>query len=121
MLPELEYTPQGNYRMPDALLFWKPRADLKLSPAEVAREILWGEDVEGLIDLPVKEVIDRLKAEFPDHSETPGLLVLRTGSGQIEVTWTWQHIKLAMTDVAGADCERAAAAIASFGCVEFEG
>jgi hypothetical protein len=107
--------------MPDALLFWKPRADLQLSPAEVAREILWGEEVEGLVDLPVKEVIDRLKAEFPDHRETPGLLILHTGDGQIDVTWTWQHIKLTTAGVAGADCERAAAVVASFGCVEFAG
>lgn len=105
--------------MPDVLLFWKPRADLKLSPPEVARELMWGEEVEGLVDLPVKEIIDRLKEEFPDHRETPGLLVLRTGGGQIEATWTWQYIKLAVADVAGADCERAAAAIASFDCVEF--
>lgn len=120
-LPESEYTPQGNLRMPDSLLFWKPRADLVLSPPEVARELGWGEEVDGLIDLPVKEVIARLKAEFPDHRETPGLLVLKSGSGRIEVTWTWQHIKLEMHDVAGADRERAAAAVVSFGCVEFEG
>jgi hypothetical protein len=107
--------------MPDTLLFWKPRADLALSPPEVARELGWGEDVEGLVDLPVKEIIDRLKSEFAEHRETPGLLVLRSESGRIEVTWTWQHVKLEMYDVVGADRERAAAAIASFGCVEFEG
>jgi hypothetical protein len=107
--------------MPEVLLFWKPRENLALSPAEVARELGWGEDVEGLVDLPVKEIIDKLKGQFEEHLETPGLLVLKSGVGRIEVTWTWQHIKLEMHDVEGADRERAAAAIVSFGCVEFEG
>jgi hypothetical protein len=107
--------------MPDSLLFWKPRADLKLSPPEVAREILWGENVEGLVDLPVREILDKLQGEFAEHRETPGLLVLNTGSGRMEVTWTWQHIKLDLTDVEDAERERAATVVAGFGCVEFEG
>ena len=33
------------------LLFWKPGPNVKLSAPEIARELVWGEEVEGLIDL----------------------------------------------------------------------
>jgi hypothetical protein len=107
--------------MPDVILFWKPRADLSLTPAAVARELLWGEEVEGLVDLAIKEVIDRLKAEFPEHRETPGLLVCRTGGGRLEATWSWQHVKAELHDVASADRQRLIAVLADFGCQHFEG
>ena len=58
------------------LLFWKPGPKVKLSAPEIARELVWGEEVEGLIDLPVREIIDRLKAEFPQHEEKSGVLSL---------------------------------------------
>jgi hypothetical protein len=107
--------------MPDILLFWRPRSDLTLSPAEVARDVLWGEEVEGLVDLPVKDIIERLKAEFPEHRETSGLLVLHADGGRVEATWTWQHVKAELHDVPGSDCERLVAVLAEFGCQSFEG
>jgi hypothetical protein len=107
--------------MPEILLFWRPRADLALSPAEIAREVLWGEEVEGLVDLPIKEVIERLKAEFPQHRETSGLLVLHVDDGRIETTWTWQHVKAELHDVPDADRERLTAVLGQFGCEAFEG
>jgi hypothetical protein len=33
--------------MSETLLFWNPGPHLRLAPAEVAREIVWGEEVEG--------------------------------------------------------------------------
>jgi hypothetical protein len=83
----------------DVLLFWQAGPHVRLSPVEVARELFWGEEVEGLIDLPVKEVIDRLKTAFPKHEEQPGLLIGHAESGSFEATWTWQFIKVAFHDV----------------------
>ena len=62
-----EYTAHKASPMSDILLFWKARPDLAMPEDAVARELNWGEEVEGLIDLPVKEIIDRLKAEFRDR------------------------------------------------------
>jgi hypothetical protein len=107
--------------MPDLLLFWKPRPDLKLTPAAVARELLWGEEVDGLIDLPIKEVIDRLKVEFPDHREMPGLLVLKADAGRCEATWSWQHVRAELHDLADVDRQRLIAAMEGFGCQHLEG
>ena len=92
--------------MADVLLFWNQGPSVALPPAEIARELTWGEDVPGLIDLPVKEIIDRLKAAFPQHEERAGLLAGRTASGRFEATWTWQHVKVECHDLADEDRQR---------------
>jgi hypothetical protein len=102
------------------LLFWKPGPNVKLSAPEIAREIVWGEEVEGLIDLPVREIIDRLKAEFPQHEEKSGSLTCRGESGSVEVTWSWQCIRVENHDLATADRERLIDAVESFDCMAYE-
>src|SRR5436190_16169635 len=54
------------------LYFWNQPADFPSLPAGVAQELQFGNDVEGLIDLPVKEVIDRLTGEYPGAMERAG-------------------------------------------------
>ncbi len=98
------------------LMFWIPGPALRLSPPEVCRELTWGEEVEGLIDLPVKNILDRIKAEFPQHTEQSGLLTGRGSNGSFEATWTWQHLRLDCHDLAAADRQRLIDAIESFGC-----
>lgn len=103
--------------MSDILLFWNAGPKVALPPPEIARELQWGEDVSGLIDLPVREILDRLKAAFPAHEEQPGLLVGRSGAGTFEATWTWQHLKVTCQDLAAGDREKLIEAI---GCAAFD-
>jgi hypothetical protein len=101
-------------------IFFKPQAGVQLEPAAIARELVWGEDVEGLVDLPVRQIIDRLKDEFPQHTEKTGLVVLELSGGKAEATWSWQHLQV---DVAAADeAERARLenVLAEFGCPVFK-
>src|SRR5438067_10142087 len=102
------------------LLFWKAGPNVKLSAPEVARELTWGEEVEGLIDLPIREIIDRLKSEFPEHEEKSGLLNGRTATGSFEPTWTWQHLKVHCRELSAADRKRLSDTIESFDCMAFE-
>jgi len=102
------------------LLFWKATPAMKLSSAEIAREIVWGEEVDGLIDLPVREIIDRLKSEFPDHEEKSGLLVGREGGGSFEATWTWQHIRVDCRGLTAEERERLIDAVESLGCMAYD-
>ena len=106
--------------MNDTLLFWSPGPLLRLAPAEVAREIVWGEEVDGLNDLNVKEIIDALKAAFPQHEERSGLLIGRAGAGSFEATWTWQHIKVDCRDLPAADRRRLIDTIEAAGCQAYE-
>src|SRR3954454_17173023 len=88
------------------LLFWKVGPNVTLSQPEVARELLWGEEVDGLIDLPIREIIDRLKIEFPQHQENSGLLIGRAATGSFEATWTWQYVKVHCRDLPADDRQR---------------
>jgi len=101
------------------LLFWNPGPSVRLSPAEIARELVWGEEVEGLIDLPVKEMIERLKTEFPQHDEQPGTLVARIGDGKFEATWTWQHLRIDCHELPAAARQRLIDTVESFGCMAY--
>jgi hypothetical protein len=102
------------------LLFWKAGPAVKLKATEIARELVWGEEVDGLIDLPVREIIDRLKAEFPQHEEKPGLLIGRDAGGSFEATWTWQYLRVDCHDLAIGARERLIDAIESFGCMAYD-
>lgn len=102
------------------LLFWKPAPSAKLSPAEIARELMWGEEVDGLIDLPIRDIIDRLKVEFPQHDEKAGLLIAHGTGGSCEVTWTWQHLRIDCRDLPTADRERLIDSIESFDCMAYD-
>lgn len=102
------------------LLFWKAGPAVKLSAPDVARELTWGEEVDGLIDLPIREIIDRLKAEFPQHEEKTGLLVGHGAIGSFEATWTWQHLKVHCRDLSADDRQRLIDTVEAFDCMAFE-
>ena len=69
----------------------------------------------------IKQVIERLKAEFPEHRESAGQLTLRTDGGRIETTWTWQHVKAELHEASDIDRQRLVAVLEEFGCQTFEG
>jgi len=102
------------------LFFWKPGPKVKLSAPEIARELLWGEEVHGLIDLPVREILDRIKAEFAQSDEKSGLLTIHTASGHAEITWGWQFIRAECHELADGDRERLINTVESFDCMAFE-
>jgi hypothetical protein len=102
------------------LLFWKPGPNLKLSAPEIARELVWGEEVAGLIDLPIREILDRIKAEFSQSEEKSGLLTIHGAGGHAEITWAWQFIRAECQDLPAADRERLIEAIESFDCMAYE-
>ena len=106
--------------MASVFVFWKRHPSLAMAAEAIAQELQWGEDVEGLIDLPIKEMLDQLKAAFPSHTEKPGQLICRAGQGQIVATWTWQFMRLECTDVEPDEQERAAEIIRNFGCATYD-
>lgn len=108
--------------MADTLLFWKARPGLTLPDEDIARELHWGEEVDGLIDLPVKEIIDRLKQEFPNHEELPGSLSANTpGGSSWEATWGWQFVKIELHDAPDEARAKLIELLAEFGCGVHEG
>ena len=107
--------------MTQSLMFWKASPNIGKDAAAVAQELDFGDEVEGLIDLPVKEVIERIKAAFPKCEERAGLLVCRSGAGMFEVSWTWQVIKVQFGDLGEVDRQTLIAIGREFGCEAYPG
>jgi hypothetical protein len=106
--------------MNDVLWYWQQRSDLAMQPPAIAQELAWGEDVDGLVDLPIREILDRLKAAFPRHRETAGHLSLEFAAGRAEATWSWQHVRLELADMNEAERQRLLDVAAEFGCTAYE-
>jgi hypothetical protein len=106
--------------MTQALMFWKQRPTLLNSPAAIAQELDFGEEVEGLIDLPVREFLDRIKAEFPQVDERPGLLVSRGDGKAFEVSWSWQVVKVQASDLDDEAQQKLVGIGQEFGCQAHE-
>lgn len=79
---------------PHQLLFWRQEATVRLLPQSIAQELNWGQDVKGLEDLPVKEILTKIKEALPQAVERAGLLSGEAQSGNWEITWGWQFMKL---------------------------
>jgi hypothetical protein len=103
------------------LLFWRTSPATKLSAHDIARELVWGEEVEGLIDLPIREILDRIKAEFPQHLEKSGVLACHAGGGSCEITWSWQYLRVEHRDLPPHERERLIDLIESFECMAYQG
>lgn len=106
--------------MKTTLTFWRQRPDLRLAPAAIAQELLFGNEVDGLIDLPVQEVIARLKESFPGAIERAGELVWLDGEESFEATWTWQHFHVDGEELSDDSRSRLIAVLDAFDCPAFD-
>lgn len=103
-----------------AVYFWKAEGPLKLSPERIAEELHYGEDVAGLVDLPIDQVIAQFKQAFSQTREHPGLLQVMGEDGPFSLSWSWQFFRVDGEQLSLADRERFAQIGRQFGCVAFE-
>ena len=106
--------------MQQVLMFWRQQPQVQQPAEMISQELSFGEDVDGLVDLPVKEVIDRIKAEFTGVDEKPGLLVGRGQAGQFEVSWTWQFFRIEGPHLDEDDRQKFLSIGRDFGCQAYE-
>jgi hypothetical protein len=102
------------------LMFWRQLPQVQQPPETISQELSFGEDVDGLVDLPVKDVIDRIKREFAGTDEKPGLLVGRGQAGEFEVSWTWQFFRVDSPHLDEGDRQKFLSIGRDFGCQAYE-
>jgi hypothetical protein len=78
---------------------WNPGPAIRLDPAQIFQELEFGEDVEGLIDLPIQEMIRGVREIFPHTAEQAGSVEGAGALGRVHVTWTWQWLRIAAADL----------------------
>jgi hypothetical protein len=84
----------GAGRMSNLLYIWREQQPLDLTPAAIARQLDAEQDVEGLADLPIKEMIDWLKEEFHGLQEVAGRIRWISGEERFHATWSWQYLRI---------------------------
>jgi hypothetical protein len=78
---------------------WNPGPTLRLDPAQTFQELEFGEDVEGLVDLPIQEMIRGVRGIFPQAGEQAGSVAGPGALGRVQITWTWQWLRIAAADL----------------------
>ena len=106
--------------MPHLIYLWREERDTGLSSAETQRRLDADEDVDGLADLPIKDMIDRLKQDFPGCKEAAGQLVWISGDERFRATWTWQFMRLESDNLRDEQRDRFFELARGFGCPVFD-
>ena len=75
------------------LIMWRQRTEIGLSPNTIQKRFESGDDVEGMADLPIREMLDHLRREFPGAKESAGLLHWQSGEEALKATWSWQYLR----------------------------
>lgn len=106
--------------MPHVLYLWREERDTGLAAAEIQRRLDADEEIDGLADLPIKEMIDRLKGDFSGCKETAGQLAWTSGEERFRATWTWQFMRLESDHLSDEHRDRFFDLARSFGCPVFD-
>lgn len=101
------------------LTFWKSNQTHTLSDAEIHDILLRDEDVEGLVDLPIKEIIDRIKHAFPGVVEEAGALQWKHEPDAFRATWTWQFLRIEAEQLTDEYVDTLLAIAREFNCVAY--
>ena len=101
-------------------MFWGEDPAVKQPAETISQELNFGEDVDGLVDLPIKEVIDRIKSEFTGVGEKPGVLGGRGYAGDFQVSWSWQFFRIEGSHLEEDDRQKFISIGRDFGCQAYE-
>lgn len=82
------------------LYFWRETMPLPATPSSLVRRLeSGGDDVMGLGDLPIREMLDVLKTQFAGGKESAGVWSWRSDAASLQVSWTWQYMRLDLEQI----------------------
>lgn len=99
---------------------WNSSASVRLSGQQVFQELEFGEDVDGLIDLPIQEMIRAVREVFPQATERAGSVEGPAALGRVSITWTWQWLRIEMSDPTPEEVSQLQRLAAQFHCQFFD-
>lgn len=106
--------------MKTTLFFWRQQPWLAFLPAAIAQQLDVGNEVEGLIDLPVQEILAQLKTSFPGSVERAGELAWSREEEAFEATWSWQYVRLECQELSDDSHSRLALVFDAFDCPAYD-
>lgn len=82
------------------LIFWRQTPTQTMSPSAIYESLMSEQDVEGLADLPIEDILSNVMREFPgtirernDPSEWL-VWVSQNEKDSFELTWSRRHIRV---------------------------
>jgi hypothetical protein len=90
------------------LNFWKQNGDVAMAPSEVYQRLCEGKHIEGLVELPVTEIVARFRNDF-DRGWTQvadNAWQRKKGKGSFTLETSRFHFRVDCFGLAGADMNR---------------
>lgn len=106
--------------MANVLFLWREQEEVELQADKVQRLLESDQEVEGLADLPIREILDRVKAEFPGCRENAGLLAWNSGDEAFRMSWTWQYVRIECENLHEENRDKFFELSRHFGCPIFD-
>jgi hypothetical protein len=108
------------------LIFWRQKKPLQWPPVEVYRKLNSRENLEGRLDLPavlelpVDQMLARLKAAYPDFDPSVRPAGFDTPDGHFDVSWSKKHFNVMIDGDLGDSLNPLVEMMREFGCPMFD-
>jgi hypothetical protein len=100
-----------------ALFLWRELFPLPATPSSLARRLETGcDDVEGLADLSIREMIDQLQMLFPGGKEAAGVWTWKSNEQSLQASWTWQYMRFEVEQLTDDNREKIFEFAAKYSC-----
>jgi hypothetical protein len=106
--------------MPNVLYLWREQQELDVAAHAIAKQLDAEQDVEGLADLPIKEMLDYLKREFQGIQEIAGRIRWISGDERFHATWSWQYMRIETENLNDEHRDKFFELAKSFGCPVYD-
>jgi hypothetical protein len=106
--------------MSHVIAWWKPTSGFAGSSEIVHRTLVAEQDVDGLADLPIRQMIDATKEHFPNCREVAGLLTWKGDDQAIEWTWSYQTMRASAEHFRAEDREAILDIAHRYGCTVYD-
>jgi hypothetical protein len=106
--------------MHQLLYLWREQREIQLSPSDIQRQVDAGEDVDGLADLAIREMLDRLKLEFAGGKESAGLFAWQAAAESLRASWAWQFMRFELDQLSDEHRDKLFDLARQFGCTVFD-
>ena len=101
--------------------FWKQTRPLEISAQEIYERLSRGEqEIDGLAELPVDQIKQRLKEAFPDYDPQDPFPLIQTEHGSIEVLHSRQSFRFDLRGETEEVHNRLVEIMADFGCPMYD-
>lgn len=100
--------------------FWKLSRPLAARPQDIYAELCEGNSVEGLAQLPIRDILTRIAAAFPGFDPDDDFPMIELENSGIEVNHSPQHVRFDIRGELDSSVNTLVEILADFGCPMYD-